>query len=448
MGAFLSRRLFPRSRDLTSYGLLLDSIEAALTTANAKRSAHHLRHRQLVRSLILYSTACFGLLLASIFVLGSGLSRGAQAAPVVSLPLAVWLIKRAIDGLYERSLKHDGQSAEETAHTWLNTRQTLTSHSPLRCPSLLSDALILKLEKQKAQMVGCVSHAGWELTAMLLTAGCECWLSCVCLCFASLQLQELMEQTDFTRTAQLISRHQKQQQQNSSRQPQPQQKKQQQQQQQQQQQTSTSERGVGSSLSSTPPGAEKKPAAAAAALVSAPSASPSLSLPPPALLPGQPYLRPSDLSMATGRRSVLDRVMDGVLGDGPSSRFALVCSRCFTHNGLLRPEDAAAPAGFRFRCSCCNFINGPQLPADWRPPPPLPTAGAPQPQLQQRRGRQTPPALDDDDGADSSLFFSASAAPDERATVESPLRLRAAARQAEGRRGQAAAGCTQEEKRR
>ena len=39
-------------------------------------------------------------------------------------------------------------------------------------------------------------------------------------------------------------------------------------------------------------------------------------------------------------RTWLDKLMDTVIGDvgGPSSKYALVCEQCFTHNGLVLPE--------------------------------------------------------------------------------------------------------------
>ena len=61
----------------------------------------------------------------------------------------------------------------------------------------------------------------------------------------------------------------------------------------------------------------------------------------------------------------MDKFIDFVLGDGPNNRFALICSSCFSHNGLVRPEEVAT---IRFRCQVCNWVNSAQkLPKDWTP---------------------------------------------------------------------------------
>ena len=41
------------------------------------------------------------------------------------------------------------------------------------------------------------------------------------------------------------------------------------------------------------------------------------------------------------RTTVLDRLMESILGtnEGPQSQYALICSFCFTHNGLVMPEE-------------------------------------------------------------------------------------------------------------
>ena len=92
----------------------------------------------------------------------------------------------------------------------------------------------------------------------------------------------------------------------------------------------------------------------------------------PAVLPGQPYVTPADLARFSradiqrpSRRSALDKVVDFVLGDGPNNRFALICASCYTHNGLVRPEEVAT---IRYRCVFCNWVNSPQrLPQHWTP---------------------------------------------------------------------------------
>jgi hypothetical protein len=51
----------------------------------------------------------------------------------------------------------------------------------------------------------------------------------------------------------------------------------------------------------------------------------------------------------------MDRFMDALIGDDSrNQKYALICSQCFNHNGLVPPE------GFyniRYRCPNCGFIN-------------------------------------------------------------------------------------------
>lgn len=35
------------------------------------------------------------------------------------------------------------------------------------------------------------------------------------------------------------------------------------------------------------------------------------------------------------QKGVVDKMVDYLIGDGPSNRFAMICSQCFKHNGLL-----------------------------------------------------------------------------------------------------------------
>lgn len=53
-------------------------------------------------------------------------------------------------------------------------------------------------------------------------------------------------------------------------------------------------------------------------------------------------------------RSVVEKAVDYMFGDGPSNRFALICSRCNSHNGM------ALPAEFEYIsyiCAYCGFYN-------------------------------------------------------------------------------------------
>lgn len=68
---------------------------------------------------------------------------------------------------------------------------------------------------------------------------------------------------------------------------------------------------------------------------------------------------PNPFPMGPPRKRWYDKVADALLGDeehdisSPSSRYALICERCFTHNGLVKEslwEDA------RECLSCCIYI--------------------------------------------------------------------------------------------
>lgn len=87
MGSSLSKRLFPRVKNVDTYGLLLESLESELTSLAMRRSAKHVQHRRIVRSLVLYSTAAFFLLSAVLYTLDEyTYGRGVRAAPLLAFP--------------------------------------------------------------------------------------------------------------------------------------------------------------------------------------------------------------------------------------------------------------------------------------------------------------------------------------------------------------------------
>jgi len=55
--------------------------------------------------------------------------------------------------------------------------------------------------------------------------------------------------------------------------------------------------------------------------------------------------------------SLVDRVFDYLLNDGPNNLYALICSQCFTHNGLVVRE----AINVRYRCVNCHHMNGPPI---------------------------------------------------------------------------------------
>ncbi len=53
-------------------------------------------------------------------------------------------------------------------------------------------------------------------------------------------------------------------------------------------------------------------------------------------------------------RSVVDKMVDYLLGDGPNNRYALICSQCHSHNGMSLREEFEFVA---FRCCYCYAFN-------------------------------------------------------------------------------------------
>lgn len=57
--------------------------------------------------------------------------------------------------------------------------------------------------------------------------------------------------------------------------------------------------------------------------------------------------------------SIYDYFLTKLLGDnelGPDNRYALVCSKCFAHNGLAAPGTVATSV--KYRCPHCGYMNG------------------------------------------------------------------------------------------
>ena len=58
-----------------------------------------------------------------------------------------------------------------------------------------------------------------------------------------------------------------------------------------------------------------------------------------------------------GERSVVDKLVDYVVGDGPNNRYALICCFCHMHNGMALKYEFEFLA---FRCCYCNTYNPPR----------------------------------------------------------------------------------------
>uniref|UniRef100_F1L3Z3 Endoplasmic reticulum junction formation protein lunapark n=1 Tax=Ascaris suum TaxID=6253 RepID=F1L3Z3_ASCSU len=54
------------------------------------------------------------------------------------------------------------------------------------------------------------------------------------------------------------------------------------------------------------------------------------------------------------QRTLVEKFVDFLLGDGPSHRFALVCASCYAHNGMAREEEFDY---FSYRCWVCGTFN-------------------------------------------------------------------------------------------
>ncbi|KAJ8924441.1 hypothetical protein NQ315_007238 [Exocentrus adspersus] len=68
--------------------------------------------------------------------------------------------------------------------------------------------------------------------------------------------------------------------------------------------------------------------------------------------PGTPL--PLPRSILPRDRSVLDKMVDYLVGDGPSNRYALICKQCNSHNGMSLKEEFEY---LSFRCCYCSAFN-------------------------------------------------------------------------------------------
>nr|XP_012144656.1 PREDICTED: protein lunapark-B [Megachile rotundata]XP_012144657.1 PREDICTED: protein lunapark-B [Megachile rotundata] len=66
------------------------------------------------------------------------------------------------------------------------------------------------------------------------------------------------------------------------------------------------------------------------------------------------YRSPLPRPVLPRERNYLDRLIDYLVGDGPSNRYALICRHCESHNGMALKEEFEY---FGFRCCYCNFWN-------------------------------------------------------------------------------------------
>jgi len=55
------------------------------------------------------------------------------------------------------------------------------------------------------------------------------------------------------------------------------------------------------------------------------------------------------------QRTFWGTMLDTIVGDGPSKRYALICKSCNSHNGMALEEEFEY---LSFRCAYCNYFNG------------------------------------------------------------------------------------------
>jgi hypothetical protein len=53
-------------------------------------------------------------------------------------------------------------------------------------------------------------------------------------------------------------------------------------------------------------------------------------------------------------RTRVDKLIDFVTGEGPGTKYALICSQCYGHNGLVMPEELDTK---QFICLYCQHWN-------------------------------------------------------------------------------------------
>lgn len=71
-------------------------------------------------------------------------------------------------------------------------------------------------------------------------------------------------------------------------------------------------------------------------------------------LQGLPAGIPRPRPILPKETGLLDRLMESLVGDGPSWRYALICSQCHGHNGMALQEEFPFLA---YRCCYCSYFN-------------------------------------------------------------------------------------------
>ena len=348
MGGFLSRRLFPRAKDLSTYGLLLEGLEAEISELSSRRASKFAQHRQLVRSLVLYSSASFVCLCGVMYVLAAQYSRPVVITPIVVFPVVVVLVKRAFDAMFDRSVRHD-------------------------------DRILARLEAQKERMLEeLIESTKFTQTRQLIDK------------FAKKAPGSAM-----TAQQQHMARQQ-------------QQMRQQQQLQAAASSNNTPRKPTPAGSQSTPSSSVSPAVSTRTSSFTPPQPTlPGLLPGQPYVTPADIQRFHRTDVQRPAHRSAVDKVIDFALGDGPNNRYALICASCFTHNGLVKEDDLDS---VRYRCVMCNYINGKKLPADWKPTIHSNTIesiiqSTPTKLTTTTRQQPLPQSQQEEDDTDSSLLF-------------------------------------------
>lgn len=53
----------------------------------------------------------------------------------------------------------------------------------------------------------------------------------------------------------------------------------------------------------------------------------------------RPSVQPMPRPVLPRERTLVDRLVDYLVGDGPSNRYALICRQCQSHNGMALKEE-------------------------------------------------------------------------------------------------------------
>eukprot|EP00096_Caligus_rogercresseyi_P002878 TRINITY_DN1522_c0_g1_i1.p1 TRINITY_DN1522_c0_g1~~TRINITY_DN1522_c0_g1_i1.p1 ORF type:complete len:660 (+),score=163.51 TRINITY_DN1522_c0_g1_i1:126-2105(+) len=89
-----------------------------------------------------------------------------------------------------------------------------------------------------------------------------------------------------------------------------------------------------------------------------PAAGPLMRPPPPHLQQRMPRgPRPLMRPVAPEQKGIFGKMYDYVVGEGPGSRYALICNQCHLNNGMAQEETYEYTA---FRCCYCHYWNPPK----------------------------------------------------------------------------------------